>query len=938
MKKTIAVLLVMAAFELVYTQNIMNGMTSLIAEVGAVETSDVLGQITKANNNVESTLQQCWILPHSYTQSQSRRLGTLYDWVMMDTAFSSVPPEDAQQTPEIAYGSSNYLIVWQDNRAGDFYNYDYDVYAARVSTDGELLDPYGIKIAAKTGILEKEPSVAFDGTNFLVIWSEDRDAPLDYNIYGARISSDGEVLDPDGFQICAATNPQTLTGISFNGTHYLAAWSDYRSGNYDIYGARIDPDGTVLEPDGFAIFSAPDNQAYPSVASDGSAWLLSWGAIGESVIIGTRVGADGSVLDPDGFTISTGMNNRCWPDIDYDGTNYMVVWMDKRSGTNVTDWGIYGSRVTTDGTVLDPDGIPIAADNNIYEGIPELCFGETNYLVVWKDDGFGEMTGVLVSPDGVIQGADRFPISGAVGNELYHALGHDGSNWLVTWEDYRSINSVSPGFGSDIYSARVDETGNVLDVYPNDIAVSMTNNFQFCPAADNNGNEHLLIWQEKVAVDQYDIKGTRVATDGIPIDSPTLSICSETDDQGEPVIAFGNTVYFAVWRDFRSSTMGNIYGARISEDGTVLDQGGFMITTGTNGERMPAVAFDGTNFLIIWWVYVGSQYHVYGARISEEGTILDPGGFDIATVSTDYGWNNFVDLSVAFNGENYLVVWPEFVDNSWDIYGARVTPDGVVLDEGGFAVSSDTDVQYFPNVTSSGGQSFVVWTDLRNNNNDIYSARVDADGNVLDPDGIALCVDGGGQTMAHADFDGSYYVVIWADWRNGNPDVYGTVVDLDGHVMDPDGVVFVSNPEFDEYPTISAGSNGEAMVFYSGYEPQTYSSTRVWGGVYTNPYVGIDDPDQQGAKSSLLSNVPNPFNSSTKVIFDLSTTGYVQMEVYDFTGRHVSTLQNGILSAGHHEIVWNACDENGGNLDSGIYLCHFSSDGHEEILKMILLK
>ncbi len=69
---------------------------------------------------------------------------------------------------------------------------------------------------------------------------------------------------------------------------------------------------------------------------------------------------------------------------------------------------------------------------------------------------------------------------------------------------------------------------------------------------------------------------------------------------------------------------------------------------------------------------------VSAARVSPDGTVLDPGGFQVA------GWARAEgDPAVASDGTNYLVVWdksPDLSGQNRDILAARVSPTGEVLD------------------------------------------------------------------------------------------------------------------------------------------------------------------------------------------------------------------------------------------------------------------
>src|SRR5207249_5970662 len=95
----------------------------------------------------------------------------------------------AQGEVKVAFGGSNYLVVWGDSRSGIAH-----IYGARVPPGGQVLDPNGILISAAVG-RQDVPAVSFDGVNYLVVWSEDRE-PLNTfppSLVGARVRSGGVV-------------------------------------------------------------------------------------------------------------------------------------------------------------------------------------------------------------------------------------------------------------------------------------------------------------------------------------------------------------------------------------------------------------------------------------------------------------------------------------------------------------------------------------------------------------------------------------------------------------------------------------------------------------------------------------------------------------------------------------------------------------------------
>lgn len=170
-------------------------------------------------------------------------------------------------------------------------------------------------------------SVAFDGTDFLVVWEDERNTQKD--IFGARVSLQGEILDPIGIPICTSQSVQSNVNVTWGGENYLVVWQDWRNGNWAVDGARVDPEGNVLDPDGFPIAGGSEWAAYPAVASDGANFFVVWTQDKPETfydVYGTRITPDGDVLDPGGILICATYQYELNPAIAYNGSIYFVTW------------------------------------------------------------------------------------------------------------------------------------------------------------------------------------------------------------------------------------------------------------------------------------------------------------------------------------------------------------------------------------------------------------------------------------------------------------------------------------------------------------------------------------------------------------------------------------------------------------------------------------
>ncbi len=205
-----------------------------------------------------------------------------------------------QRQAACAFGKDCYLVAWCDGTL-QADRPTADIYAARIDPhSGKSLDPAGIRVCAAADLQER-PAVAFDGTNFLVVWQDFRNG-RDYDIYAARVSPQGRVLDPDGFPVIARAGNQARPAVAYSGGNYIVAWMDARQYPvYGLYAARVSPQGKVLDPEGRAIdiedplrvekAMPPDktwlgdrhywwqglsSRFQPCLASDGKICLVTW--------------------------------------------------------------------------------------------------------------------------------------------------------------------------------------------------------------------------------------------------------------------------------------------------------------------------------------------------------------------------------------------------------------------------------------------------------------------------------------------------------------------------------------------------------------------------------------------------------------------------------------------------------------------------------------
>jgi hypothetical protein len=658
--------------------------------------------------------------------------------------------------PGAAYGGSQYLVVWEYGLAWEYSEEeDWDIVCARVSKTGELLDDRPITVS-DARCHQLKPSVASDGGGFLVVWGDRRSSGV-HSIYGARVSFSGEVLDPDGIPISLGQFDKVYPNVIFDGTNYLVVWADFpgsrasntnQYGDGDIYCARVSPSGEVLDPGGIPVYVGPGNQTCPYVASDGANSLVVWEDERDSPgdVYCARVLSSGEVLDPEGIPVAVSSAHNYSPKVVYDGANYAIAW-GKLTGVK----GIRCARVTPDGEVLDPDGWVVSSSGRVWS----MASGSENILladVLYDSNNISSVHGTRITASAETLPPEAFPITLGMNQHFRPCAVRNGANFAVAWTDSRlgsgglymtrldfsghpldaataplvangniepfELASAGSRRGamfswidsrdgrSKIYGARVLSGGGILDF---DGFCLSDSSSAADPALASDGTDYVAAWTDR-REGRYSphVYVARATGEGEALDPDGVRVTSDAGGR-EPGIAYGRDNYMLAWVEAEGyhSTIGHrVVGARVTRSGEVLDPSRLVFSEKGNRFTNVAVAFDGTNYVVGWAGYHEQHREicVLGVIVDRFGTVLESFEIDDSLEFDDPG-----EVYAVFDGEHFVLSWPV----RFECHACRVSSAGEVIDEKPFEVSGGERIRTEVSMaTLSPGHTLIVYPRL----------------------------------------------------------------------------------------------------------------------------------------------------------------------------------------------------------------------------------
>jgi MYXO-CTERM domain-containing protein len=642
-----------------------------------------------------------------------------------------------------------------------------DIRATRVLPSGQVLDPEGILVAGDDGstLTIVHPTVATDGVDFMVAWSTSEVEPTTYrSLRVARVTADGTVLDPGGRLITEFVPWVRDPSIAFDGNQYLLAWSPSMDA---LYGLRIMKSGQVIDSKPFVIDDFIANHTNVEVLHDGTGFVVGAGVTvnDKPVLRLRRVGANGNV-DPGIVDIASGSPGAEFAHLQFDGQNLLVTTVNSSLPQS------FAFHATLQGTVLEPTPTLLAsngfAPRVAVNGAEAFAVWQEPIEAFWPGPAFA--MGARIGSNGQILDDAALPMSVRADSENAPRVAFDGITYQVARQDSNGFlaNRISTGqavanpvnlpFGNansdkaqltHVFSSgaspattwmaavvpnanslvtrvvRVSADGSVLDPVPLELPPSYFGSLvthQYVGAADSTGA--MFIGAQDPSSPPFAV---RVTNDGKvssakPIGNEPCTPRSVTFDGNAYFLTCATPTGNVPMGDFT----GTLRGIRLSTEGEVLDANWLPLVTDSNTLfESFAATFDGKNHFLFWRTEVwGPGYFpnyprtvaLHALRVTPDGKVIEPGAFDVAQFeSCGPAAARSLYPAVASTGGKTFAVWSEPANKAscdvmgLDLLGVEITGEGVI--GAPFVVSAEDGLEDSPMIaTQLDGQALVTYS------------------------------------------------------------------------------------------------------------------------------------------------------------------------------------------------------------------------------------
>jgi hypothetical protein len=705
-------------------------------------------------------------------------------------------------------------------------------------------------------------------------------------------------------------------------------------GDRDICVQKLDPDGNrIWGESGLVVISGDYDQWGPLIMTDGAGGFIvvcnsSEGS--ENDLFCQRIDFNANELwTAGGVEFVWASGNQILSGIVSDGAGgFIAAWIDLRFAG---DLNIYAQRVDNTGAWLwNNNGRYLINQADDQGPAVVTTDGAGGLIMACKDNrnGTSDVYAQGVSADGALlwpAASYGIRVSTSAQDEENMKIAPDGSGGaIITW-----TNTLS----KDVYARRLDADGNVL-WGPLGVKVNTGEEADGSWVAEDGAGGAYVFWTEYSSIyDNHSLLCQHFDANGAMFwDSSGVLVRGYPLGIGDVIpLADGKGGAIALWEEIPSGVQADIYAQRVGSDGAwgypepvirsvhdvPSDQGGYVnvewnasqhdasgeieeYTVWRSLDTPEALMMIDKGALVIDEASLAGQY-APGSSIPDAAGTIDaecpekyPEIIRIGGQADDPYYWELVGTSLAHQIDAYAKVVPTAFDSS-------TASDGI---------------QSFQIIAHS-GEPGVHWKSA------IMTGFSVDDLAPSIPEGLT------GRPLYNPP-------AIELTW---DPN---TESDLAGYCLyRGDEIDFVPGPSTLIGQTVETRLTDDYPLWYAAFYKlvavDVHGNVSEYALLGSGQVTGDDSPDLPPA-FALYQNHPNPFNPSTMIRFDLPRDTHVTLDIYSVSGELVATLADGMMEAGHWELVWTGTGRDGGPVTSGVYFYRLVTDGFTRTRKMVLLR
>ncbi len=745
-------------------------------------------------------------------------------------------------------------------------------YTTSVALPGDLLP--GVSAGDQL-----QPEVACGGSHFLAVWEDTRSALGGFvsgpngltgngDVYGVLLDATGAVAQSAPIVINQAPWDQTSPHVAWNGTNYLVVWETTRLTQFfhtqGVFATRVTPAGEVLDDPPIVIDDSDEfDERFPVVSSDGVNWVVAWTDQPNP----SSANLNSALVDPSGLVLQ---KHALVPASAPLPTNYHLAFAQNRFALVFErnySGGIAARFYDTALNQVGPETFLAAGT------LPALASDGTGFFVAWRS---GDVRGTPLSSTGVVAIPGGELLSGGmIMGDPKVAVAADSIGWSITFSDYTAL-----------WAVQTDAAGTLLPVglFPVTSGVQYVND----PTAVAGVGFALTLWTDwrhggVYSSDPFDVYASVLYSGGSASAAYPLTVSPPL--QVQPAIAGDPANGYLIAFQSRDSAQVQIVAQRVDSFGAALDAQPIVLQTGGASVGRPDVAWDGSEWLVVWHEIVGSPppqpLRTFCRRVRANGTLPDLQPLELmngdnpqvaavgGTFLVSSHWHfppvqsaeiyhykrvdgatgNALDPSEVLisggSGFSDLVGFDDRWLLAWGgVSGAFILATGAVLPPF-IAANAGGTTEAMPNLARNGDEALLsfVYNGSLLWSGDLRARRIRKDGTLLDlATGSFVCSAPNAQFYPAAAWLGDQYLVSYTDYRDhptiepGLGDVYGARLTADNQVLDAPDLPIQNRWPTAEGRSAVAGGNQRALIVSTVAEGGDFGTWRVH--VQTNQSQG----------------------------------------------------------------------------------------------------